>query len=217
MTMKGRDSSPAGDGWYSTGKRVLDLALTVPVAIVLSPVAALISLLVKRSDGGPVLYRATRVGRDGEPFTMFKFRTMVVDAESSGPSSTANDDPRITRVGAALRRTKLDELPQLLNVLRGDMSLVGPRPQVDWDVARYTDEERRLLTVRPGITDWASIQFSDEGSILEGEGDPDDAYDRLIRPGKIRLGLQYIESVSFRTDVAILIATLRATMPKSRR
>lgn len=199
---------------YRVGKRVLDLLVAVPLAVVLAPVAGVISALIKRGDGGPVLYEANRVGRDGAPFTMLKFRTMVPDAEAVGGSSTADDDARITRVGAGLRKWKLDEIPQLINVIRGEMSLVGPRPQVAWDVARYTEEERRLLSVRPGLTDWASIEFSNEGQILAGEADPDEAYDRLIRPGKIRMGLDYVDSVSLRTDLSILLATARALVQR---
>ena len=148
---------------------------------------------------------------------MLKFRTMVVDAESVGGSSTSARDPRITSIGHLLRRWKLDEIPQFINVLKGDMSLVGPRPQVGWDVARYTEEERRLLTVRPGITDWASIRFRDEGEILAAEADPDEAYDRLIRPDKIRLGLEYVDKVSVRTDLQILRDTFLSVIGRTPR
>ncbi|MCA1563426.1 MAG: sugar transferase, partial [Acidobacteria bacterium] len=144
-----------------------------------------------------------------------KFRTMVADAEWVGGSSTPEDDPRITRVGALLRRYKLDELPQLVNVLRGEMSLVGPRPQVLEEVARYTPEERRLLEVQPGITDYASIRFRDEGAILKGQGDPHEAYVRLIRPEKMRLGLEYVRTHSFRTDLIIIGRTLAALLGRS--
>ena len=195
---------------YRYIKRGIDVSVAAVLLTVTSPVLGLVALLVRRHDGGDVLYRASRVGQGGEEFTMLKFRTMVIDAESRGGSSTGDDDPRITSVGRRLRAHKLDELPQLLNVLRGDMSLVGPRPQVAWDVARYTREERRLLEVAPGITDWASIKFRDEGQILAREADPDEAYDRLIRPEKIRLGLEYVERQSFRTDMAILAGTMRA-------
>jgi lipopolysaccharide/colanic/teichoic acid biosynthesis glycosyltransferase/SAM-dependent methyltransferase len=194
---------------YRHIKRGLDVIISGALLAVTSPLMLIVGALIKRHDGGDVLYRATRVGRDGDEFTMFKFRTMVVDAERLGGSSTASNDARITPVGRWLRDHKLDELPQLLNVLRGDMSLVGPRPQVAWDVDRYTPAERRLLSVAPGITDWASIRFRDEGEILARESDPDEAYDRLIRPEKIRLGLEYVDRVSWRTDLAILGQTLR--------
>lgn len=203
-------STDNGVRWYGVTKRMLDLVVTTPVAIVLAPFAFIIGLVIKATDRGPVFYRAQRVGQGGDEFTMLKFRTMVPSAESLGGSSTANGDPRVTPIGKSLRRWKMDEIPQLWNVLRGDMSLVGPRPQVAWDVARYTDAERVLLTVKPGITDWASIEFHNEGEILAGADDPDEAYDRLIRPGKIRLGLEYVERASLKVDVEILVATARA-------
>ena len=148
-------------------KRVLDLVGSVTALVVLSPVLVVIGWKI-RSDGGPAFYRGARVGFAGEVFDIFKFRTMVANAEKVGGSSTADDDPRITHVGRLLRRYKLDELPQLLNVVKGEMSLVGPRPQVASDVALYTQAEKRLLSVSPGITDYASILFRDEGGILEG-------------------------------------------------
>jgi lipopolysaccharide/colanic/teichoic acid biosynthesis glycosyltransferase len=140
---------------------------------------------------------------------MLKFRTMVVNADRIGGSSSADDDPRITAIGRWLRRTKLDELPQLFNVLGGSMSLVGPRPQIAHDVAKYTDEERAILTVKPGITDWASIRFHNEGAILAGHADPDQAYIDLIRPEKLRLCLEYVRRRSFGTDLSILWMTVR--------
>lgn len=195
---------------YGATKRLLDLALAVPIAVLTAPIALAVGAIIKLTDRGPVLYRAQRVGQGGVEFTMFKFRTMVPDAESLGGSSTADGDPRVTEVGRFLRRWKLDEVPQLWNVLRGDMSLVGPRPQVAWDVARYTDAERELLAAKPGITDWASIEFHNEGEILASADDPDEAYDRLIRPRKIRLGLDYVENASLRVDLKILVATAKA-------
>lgn len=194
---------------YSVTKRGLDLAVAVGLCVLLAPLQVAVAVAIKLSDGGPVLYPAPRVGRGGEPFVMYKFRTMVLDADQVGGSSTSEKDPRITRVGRPLRRWKLDELPQLFNVVRGDMSLVGPRPQVEWDVKRYTEHERLLLSVKPGMTDWASIRFRDEGAILAAEDDADEAYDRLIRPEKIRLGLEYVERASMRTDLTILADTVR--------
>lgn len=197
---------------YRHVKRAVDMVVSGVLLVLSSPAMFVVGLLIKRHDGGDVLYRAPRVGRDGNEFTMLKFRTMVIDAEKLGGSSTASNDSRITPVGTWLRSHKLDELPQLLNVLRGDMSLVGPRPQVSWDVDRYTPAERRLLSVAPGITDWASIKFRNEGEILAREADPDEAYDRLIRPEKIRLGLDYVERVSLRTDLSILGQTVRTVL-----
>ena len=140
---------------------------------------------------------------------MYKFRTMVIDADRLGGPSTPNDDPRLTRVGKALRGYKVDELPQLINVLRGDMSIVGPRPQVPEEVSLYSPEELQLLTVKPGITDWASLRFHNEGEILEGYADPDAAYANLIRPEKMRLALAYVRNGSIAEDVRIVLATAR--------
>jgi lipopolysaccharide/colanic/teichoic acid biosynthesis glycosyltransferase len=146
---------------------------------------------------------------------MLKFRTMVVNAEAIGGSSTAQDDPRITAVGRKLRGTKLDELPQLWNVLVGDMSFVGPRPQVQWAVDLYTPEERLVLSVRPGITDSASHRFSNEGEILKGGSDPDKDYMEKIHPEKMRLSLEYVRSRSFRRDLSIIGQTIGAVFRSS--
>lgn len=135
---------------------------------------------------------------------------MVVDAERLGGPSTADDDPRITRIGKLLRKYKLDELPQLINVLKGEMSLVGPRPEVPHYVNMYTDEERAILTVRPGLTDWASIWNPDEGAVLAGSPDPENTYMERIRPEKLRLQLKYVRERSFWNDIVILFLTLRA-------
>jgi lipopolysaccharide/colanic/teichoic acid biosynthesis glycosyltransferase len=196
-------------------KRALDIAAATAGLLLLSPVLAVIAAAVTIESRGPVFYRGERIGVGGRPFRMLKFRTMVSDAERRGGTSTSDSDPRITRVGRLLRRGKLDELPQLLNVLWGEMSLVGPRPQVAHDVAKYTPAERALLSVRPGMTDYASIRFRDEGRILEGEADPDEAYIRLIRPEKIRLGLQYVESASLAVDLKILAKTVIAVFGSS--
>lgn len=195
---------------FTVCKRTLDVAVSCVVLAALSPVVLVVSVLIKAKDSGPVLYRPSRVGKDGQEFYMLKFRTMVPDAELIGGSSTASDDDRITKVGRNLRRWKIDEVPQLINVIRGEMSLVGPRPQVAWDVARYTPDERRLLSVRPGLTDWASIRFRHEGDILAKEEDPEEAYDRLIRPLKIRLGLFYVDNQSLVQDIVILVRTIDA-------
>lgn len=191
-------------------KRVFDVASAgMGLAVFGVPMAAL-AVAIRTTSTGPALYRSERVGLDGESFELLKFRTMVQDADKVGPSSTAAGDPRITKIGAFLRQWKLDELPQLLNVLRGDMSIVGPRPQVRWAVDLYDAEARRILTVRPGITDWASIKFRDEASILEGYEDADAAYLELIEPEKIRLGLLYVDKMSLRTDMSIIMKTLNA-------
>lgn len=179
---------------------------------VLWPLLLVIALAVKFDSFGPALYRGTRVGFQGQPFSILKFRTMIVGADKLGGPSTANDDPRITRLGKFLRRYKLDEFPQLINVFTGDMSLVGPRPEVLSEVETYSSEERQLLTVRPGITDWASLRFRDEGRILAGSPDPHQTYREKIRPEKIKLGLQYVRRRSFFTDLAILFKTARTAV-----
>jgi lipopolysaccharide/colanic/teichoic acid biosynthesis glycosyltransferase len=195
---------------YSFVKRLIDLALSSAGLLLLSPLLLAIAVALKLSDRGPVIYRGARAGRDGRPFLLWKFRTMVPNAERLGGSSTASDDPRITPLGQLLRRYKLDELPQLLNVFRGDMSMVGPRPQVLDEVDAYTEEERELLTVRPGITDYASVLFRHEGEILRGHPDPDRAYAELIRPGKMRLGLYYVRHCSLTVDIDVLARTAAA-------
>jgi len=204
----GRRPRRDGRPLYPLAKRIFDCTVAAGLLSVLSPLLAYVAWRVRREDGGPALYRGDRIGRHGARFRMFKFRTMVVNAANLGGPSTAEDDPRLTEWGRTLRRWKLDELPQLGNVLLGDMSLVGPRPQVEPEVLGYTDNERRLLDVRPGITDWASIRFRDEGAILAGHGDPDEAYNRLIRPKKIELGLRYVDEAGFSTDLGILGRTL---------
>jgi lipopolysaccharide/colanic/teichoic acid biosynthesis glycosyltransferase len=193
---------------YPFLKRFIDLIIALIGLVLLSPLLIAIAIWVKASSAGPVLYSGVRVGRAGLPFRMLKFRTMVVNADKIGGSSTADDDARLTSAGRFLRRFKLDELPQLINVLRGDMSFVGPRPQVEWAVNLYTADERRLLSVRPGITDFASLRFRNEGEILRGSTDPDRDYLEKIAPHKIRLGLYYVQHYSFFVDARILAATL---------
>jgi len=193
-------------------KRVFDILGSLMGLVVLSPVFLVVSVWIKIDSGGPVFYRGLRAGLFGKPFHIFKFRTMVVNADQIGGPSTPENDPRITRVGARLRRYKLDELPQLINVLRGEMSVVGPRPEVFSETQDYTAEERRLFEVRPGITDWASIRFRNEGEILCGSSDPHNLYQEKIRPEKIRLGLAYVDRRSSAVDIRILFETLRVLL-----
>lgn len=189
-------------------KRVFDIVLSLVGLVVLAPVLIFIALLVKATSPGPVFYRGDRVGRFRKSFRIFKFRSMVANAEMLGGSSTADDDMRITWGGRLLRKFKLDELPQLLNVLWGGMSLVGPRPEVQEYVDMYTDEEQLILSLRPGITDWASIWNSDEGAILAGSHDPDRAYLELIRPTKLKLQLLYARKHNVWVDCEIILYTL---------
>lgn len=175
----------------------------------MSPLIIVIAAAIKLEDGGTVFYMAERIGLSGVAFKMYKFRTMVADADKSGPSSTSNSDSRITRTGRFLRKYKLDEIPQLFNVLIGQMSIVGPRPEIKKFTDLYTEDERKILSVKPGITDWASIWNSDEGRLLEGAEDPDKAYFELIRPEKIRLQLQYVKNNNFFIDLKIIFLTVR--------
>src|SRR5205085_5451329 len=170
-------------------KRLFDIICAAAGLVLTSPILLPVMFLIWRQDGFSPFYIAARVGRRESLFHMVKLRSMVKNADKSGVDSTSMDDRRITRVGQFVRKYKLDELTQLWNVLRGEMSLVGPRPNVKRETDLYTREEKRLLTVRPGITDFASIVFSDEGEILAGQPDPDIAYNQLIRPGKSRLGI----------------------------
>jgi lipopolysaccharide/colanic/teichoic acid biosynthesis glycosyltransferase len=191
-------------------KRLQDILFSFLGLILLSPLLILTALLIIREDGGPVFYRGKRVGLHGRPFFIFKFRTMVVDAEKKGGSSTADEDPRITRTGRRLRKYKLDELPQLINVLRGEMSIVGPRPEVKHYTDMYTEAEKIILSVRPGITDYASIWNADEGAILAGAADPEAAYETLIRPKKLKLQIKYVKEQSLGVDMKIIFLTLLA-------
>jgi lipopolysaccharide/colanic/teichoic acid biosynthesis glycosyltransferase len=188
-------------------KRFFDIIVSAIALVLLAPLLLLIALVVKVCSPGPVLYRGVRVGLDCRLFAMLKFRTMVVNAESLGGSATAADDQRLTGIGKLLRRYKLDELPQLLNVLAGDMSLVGPRPEVQKYVSLYSPEEKAILALRPGITDWASIWNSNEAAVLEGSRDPEKSYEELIRPTKLTLQLLYVRNHTFLTDLKIIFHT----------
>lgn len=189
-------------------KRSFDLILASMGLLILAPFLAILGLLIKVESIGPVFYRGVRTGLGGEIFRIFKFRTMVVNAEHLGGSSTAENDKRITRLGSLLRKYKLDELPQLINVLAGDMSFVGPRPEVPFYTDMYSPAEERILTVRPGITDLATLWNPDEGALLADEPDPDKAYLEKIRPTKIKLQLEYVKTASMTTDLKIIFATL---------
>jgi lipopolysaccharide/colanic/teichoic acid biosynthesis glycosyltransferase len=186
-------------------KRLFDIAFSAAALLLTAPLLAIASLLVWARDGHSPLFRGTRVGRSGRDFRMVKLRTMVTGGDRLGGTSTAASDRRLTSLGPVLRRWKLDELPQFWNVLVGDMSVVGPRPNTRaGGVDRYTGEERRLLSARPGITDLASIVFADEGEILNGSADPDALYDAVIRPWKNRLGLLYIDRRGMALDLRLV-------------
>jgi len=190
-------------------KRTFDLAASALGLVLTSPFLLAGAVAVKVASPGPAFYRGVRVGRHGKQFHIYKLRTMEVDAEKKGPAVTSGDDPRITPLGRALRRTKIDELPQLLNVLKGEMSMVGPRPEHPDYVTYYTPEQRRLLDVRPGITGPAAIAYIDEEKRLEGK-DSEKTYLSEVMPGKLELELRYIERASLWTDLGILARTAGA-------
>ena len=193
-------------------KRAMDIVISAAALCVLWPVLLLIALAIVVDDPGPVFYRQVRVGRGGRPFRIFKFRTMVVDADKKGLSITVGRDSRITRVGAFLRKTKLDELAQLLNVLCGQMSFVGPRPEVPRYVELYTPYQRQVLLVRPGITDYASIAYRNENDLLAGADDPERMYIETIMPDKIELNMKYLREISPLTDVRLIFHTVLAVI-----
>ncbi len=195
-------------------KRILDIAIAGLALLLLAPLLAAIAAAVWFEDHGSPWYCGVRVGLGGREFRMLKFRSMRPGAWLTGVNSTACGDARITRVGRFLRARKLDELPQLWNVVTGEMSLVGPRPQVPEEASLYTAEERRVLDVRPGITDLASIVFSDEGEILAGSADPDLLYNQIIRPWKSRLALLYVDHGCWTADVRILAWTAAALISR---
>lgn len=195
-------------------KRLLDVSVAACALLLLAPLLAAIAAAVWLEDGGSPWYRGVRVGWKGREFRMLKFRSMRPGAAESGVNSTAAADTRVTKTGRFLRGLKLDELPQLWNVVAGEMSLVGPRPQVPEDASLYTAEERRMLEARPGITDLASIVFSDEGEILAGSGDPDLLYNQIIRPWKSRLALLYLERSCWSSDARILLWTAGALVSR---
>lgn len=190
-------------------KRSFDLVFSAISLLVLWPVLLGIALLVGLSDGRPVFFRQERVGQGGQRFKIWKFRSMVRDAEERGTWLTVGHDSRITPIGYWLRKTKLDELPQLLNVLVGDMSIVGPRPEVPYFVEQYDDLQQDVLKLMPGITDPASIQFYSESDSLAGTDSPEEYYLRHIMPKKIRINLEYAEDATLRSDIGVIFKTIR--------
>lgn len=197
-------------------KRLFDIVASAAGLLVLSPVLAVVLFRVWLQDRHSPFYLGERAARGGGSFRMVKIRSMIVNADRTGVESTGAADNRITPLGHFIRRWKLDETTQLWNVLKGEMSLVGPRPNTLREVAKYTSAERKLLTVRPGITDIASIVFSDEGDIIKDEPDPDAAYDQLIRPWKSRLGILYAENSGVVLDIKLIVLTIIAILNKQR-
>jgi lipopolysaccharide/colanic/teichoic acid biosynthesis glycosyltransferase len=190
-------------------KRLFDIFLSLLGIIVLLPFFLFISLLIIVDSRGGIFYKQVRVGKNGVDFYLLKFRSMRSDSDKKGLLTVGGRDPRITRMGYYIRKYKIDELPQLLNVLKGDMSLVGPRPEVRKYVSLYTSEQRKVLSVQPGITDYASIEYSNENEILGKAADPENVYINEIMPEKLRLNLKYISEKSLKTDVKIIFNTLK--------
>ena len=194
-------------------KRLFDLLLSSLGLILLAPLLLAVAAWIKLDSPGPVFFRQERVGRFGVPFRIHKFRTMRHDAASNGRQITVGADARITRAGALLRKGKLDELPQLIDVLRGAMSIVGPRPEVPRYVAIYPAELRdKVLSVRPGITDFASVQFRDEGALLASADDPEREYTEVVLPQKLRLAAQYVDQATMATDLRLIGLTLKTLL-----
>lgn len=191
-----------------TIKRIFDFVCSGIGLIILSPVLIVIAIMIKKGSDGPIFFKQIRVGKNGENFEILKFRTMVVDAEKLGRQITVGNDNRITKVGGFLRKYKLDELPQLINVFKGDMSLVGPRPEVPRYVKLYTEEQRKVLNVKPGITDLASLKYKDENELLGKAENPDECYINTIMPDKLALNLEYINKSNIFYDIYIIITTI---------
>ena len=190
-------------------KRLFDFFSSLIGIIILSPILLIISLAIKLGSSGPVFYRGLRVGKDKKLFKIFKFRTLVINADKIGGPSTSDDDPRLTKIGKFLRKYKLDELPQLFNVIKGEISLVGPRPEVPEYAKLYKNKEQIVFKVKPGITDLASLWNADEGAILKGSSAPEKIYLEQIRPEKVRLQIKYVKERSFVGDLKIIFKTLK--------
>ena len=189
-------------------KRGFDIVVSFIGLLILLPIFLIVAIIIKLDSKGSIFFRQIRVGKNGKEFKIFKFRTMVVDAEEKGMQITVDGDSRITKPGNFLRRSKIDELPQLINVLIGDMSFVGPRPEVPKYVAMYDENQRSILKIRPGITDIASIEYRDENSILAQSKNPEEAYINEIMPRKIELNFKYIENMSVIYDIKLIIETI---------
>ena len=193
-------------------KRLLDILVSLVLTVILSPILVLISLIVVIDSKGPVFYRQERITKNMKAFRIFKFRTMVDKADRIGPLVTTDNDSRITRVGRILRKVRLDELPQLFNILAGDMTLVGTRPEVRKYVDQYTDEMMATLLLPAGVTSTASIKYKDESELLDKADDPDRVYVEKILPEKMKYNLEYLDSFSFIKDIGILISTVVAVL-----
>lgn len=188
-------------------KRLFDIVMSFIGLVVLSPIFLILAVWIKLDSKGPVFYKQTRVGKDGKDFKIFKFRSMRQGADKQGLITVGGRDPRVTNSGYYIRKYKLDEFPQLINVFLGDMSIVGPRPEVRKYVDLYTEEQLKVLSVRPGITDIASIKYRDENELLEKAEDPDKMYIEEIMPDKLKYNLEYIDKQSFVFDIRLILET----------
>jgi lipopolysaccharide/colanic/teichoic acid biosynthesis glycosyltransferase len=193
-------------------KRVFDFLVSLTALILLLPFFLVIAIWIKADSLGPVFYRQVRVGKKNTDFRIFKFRTMYSGSDRSGLITIGGRDPRVTRSGYMLRRYKLDELPQFLNVLSGEMSVVGPRPEVRKYVAMYNAEQLKVLDVKPGITDYASVEYADENELLAKAADPEKEYVEIIMPAKLNLNLKYIREQSLLTDLRIIATTIKKVL-----
>lgn len=189
-------------------KRLFDIVSSLLVLIIFSPVFLIISLIIAIGSKGGVFYKQERIGRNGKPFLLYKFRSMRPNSDKASLITVGGRDSRITREGYFLRKYKLDELPQLINILKGEMSVVGPRPEVKKYVDLYTEEQRKVLSVRPGLTDWASLYYIDENELLGKSSDPEKTYIDEIMPAKLELNLKYIQEAGLLTDLEIIFKTI---------
>lgn len=195
-------------------KRLFDIVASGLGLVVLSPVFAVLAIWIKADSKGPVFYRQTRVGRDNKDFRLFKFRSMRPDSDKLGLITVGGHDPRVTRSGYYIRKYKLDEFPQLINVFKGDMSLVGPRPEVRKYVDMYTPEQMRVLSVRPGITSLASIRYRNENDILAADEDPDRCYIEKVMPDKLNIDLEYVDRATLWNDIKLILSTFKEIVTK---
>jgi lipopolysaccharide/colanic/teichoic acid biosynthesis glycosyltransferase len=198
---------PSRRAFYLLAKRAVDVVAAGAGLLLLSPALLAAAIAVRLDSPGPILFKQQRIGRNFRPFAIYKFRTMVEDADRRGGQITAHQDPRVTRVGRWLRRSKLDELPQLINVLVGHMSLVGPRPEVPKFVEIFHDEFVAILSVRPGITDPASIKYRDEAALLAAAADPESEYARRILPDKLEISKRYLATATMASDLGVILRT----------
>jgi len=207
--MSAKNSKDRTETFYArTGKRIFDLVLSIPSLIILSPVYLLSAILIKLDTPGPILFSQDRIGQNGKPFRLYKFRTMVKDAAKIGPPVTTADDPRITRTGRLLRKFKVDEMLQVMNIVKGDMSVLGPRPEVKKYIDIFAEEYKDILKIKPGMTDYALIAFRNEEDILTRFQNVEEGYIKEVMPKKIKLYRQYLSEMSLRTDIKIFFQTI---------